>query len=226
MGRTSNANQRLMDAALSLIWEQSYGAITIDDICRQADVKKGSFYYFFESKADLAIAALDSYWKTQKLLWDSQFASTTAPLQRIRDHCDAVYRQQVEAKRRTGHVPGCPFCTLGSEICKQSEMLRAKICEILENKLSYWKSAISEAKRDGTIIKGSISEKARCACACFDGLLAQARLHNDAQMLASLADMVCGQILSTASYSSSQGKTHKKGTDETVSNDEFDSTLY
>ena len=33
MGRTSDANERLMDAALDLIWEESYGAVTIDDIC-------------------------------------------------------------------------------------------------------------------------------------------------------------------------------------------------
>ena len=56
MGRTSDANERLMDAALDLIWEESYGAVTIDDICKRADVKKGSFYYFFDSKAALATA--------------------------------------------------------------------------------------------------------------------------------------------------------------------------
>ena len=43
MGRTSDANERLMSAALDLIWEESYGAVTIDDICKRADVKKGSF---------------------------------------------------------------------------------------------------------------------------------------------------------------------------------------
>ena len=57
MGRTSDAKDRLMTAALDLIWSESYGAVTIDDICQRAEVKKGSFYYFFESKSDLAVAA-------------------------------------------------------------------------------------------------------------------------------------------------------------------------
>ena len=39
MGRTSDANIRLMDAALDLIWGESYGAVTIDDICNKAVVK-------------------------------------------------------------------------------------------------------------------------------------------------------------------------------------------
>ena len=43
MGRTSDADQRLKQAALDLMWEESYGAVTIDDICQRADVKKGSF---------------------------------------------------------------------------------------------------------------------------------------------------------------------------------------
>ena len=58
MGRTSDANERLMDAALDLIWEESYGAVTIDDICTRAGVKKGSCYYFCRSKSELAFAAL------------------------------------------------------------------------------------------------------------------------------------------------------------------------
>jgi len=50
MGRVSDAKQRLMDAVLDLIWSGSYGSTTIDDICEKAGVKKGSFYYFFDSK--------------------------------------------------------------------------------------------------------------------------------------------------------------------------------
>jgi TetR/AcrR family transcriptional repressor of nem operon len=62
MGRVSDAKERLMSAAMDLVWEESYGAVTVDDICQRADVKKGSFYYFFQSKADLAGAALEKMW--------------------------------------------------------------------------------------------------------------------------------------------------------------------
>ncbi|MDF9831836.1 TetR/AcrR family transcriptional repressor of nem operon [Ereboglobus sp. PH5-5] len=231
MGRTSNADQRLMDAALSLIWERSYGAITVDDICRKAEVKKGSFYYFFDSKADLAVAALDRYWREQKPLWDSQFSPTIEPMQRIRAHCDAVYRQQVAIKERTGRVLGCPFCTLGSEICKQDEAIRAKICEILSNKTKYWESAINDAQKEGLAAPGNSAEKARCAMAYFEGLLAQARLHNNAETLASLGDRVCEHML--ASRDSSPGKpsspsapTSVETTAPPVESEEFDPTKY
>ncbi|MEJ0000093.1 MAG: TetR/AcrR family transcriptional regulator [Verrucomicrobiota bacterium] len=50
MGRKSDSRQRLMDAAHGLIWSYSSGAVTIEAICDRARVKKGSFYYFFDSK--------------------------------------------------------------------------------------------------------------------------------------------------------------------------------
>ena len=57
MGRVSDARGKLMEAVTELIWTGSYGRTTIDQICDRAGVKKGSFYYFFESKACLAEAS-------------------------------------------------------------------------------------------------------------------------------------------------------------------------
>jgi TetR/AcrR family transcriptional repressor of nem operon len=87
MGRTSNADQRLMEAALSLLWGESYGAVTVDDICRRADVRKGSFYHFFESKSDLAVKALSRMWTDYRPLLDEMFAPEISPIERIRNYC-------------------------------------------------------------------------------------------------------------------------------------------
>ena len=57
MGRVSDAKDRLMKAVGELLWTGSFGSTTIDQICEKAGVKKGSFYYFFDSKAELALEA-------------------------------------------------------------------------------------------------------------------------------------------------------------------------
>jgi AcrR family transcriptional regulator len=54
-----DAKQRLLDTAIDLIWEQSYGAVSVDVICERAGTKKGSFYHFFPSKSDLTVAAIE-----------------------------------------------------------------------------------------------------------------------------------------------------------------------
>src|SRR6266571_943512 len=76
--------ERLMEAVRELIWSGSYGSTTIDDICEKAGVKKGSFYYFFDSKADLAVAAIDEEWERKRGELDSLFSPTIPPLERLR----------------------------------------------------------------------------------------------------------------------------------------------
>src|SRR5438874_2361757 len=121
MGRVSDARERLMKAVRELIWTGSYGSTTIDQICDKAGVKKGSFYYFFESKADLAVAAIDAEFEKHRTELDSIFSPTVAPLERIRNYCDFGYRMQSEMQKECGSVLGCPLFTLGSEVSTQEQ---------------------------------------------------------------------------------------------------------
>src|SRR5215475_8106804 len=108
MGRVSDAKQRLMDAVGELVWTGSYGSTTIDQICEKAGVKKGSFYYFFDSKADVAAEAMEASWQDRKVELDSIFSATVSPLDRLRKYCEFCYRVQGELKAKYGYVLGCP----------------------------------------------------------------------------------------------------------------------
>jgi len=183
MGRASDAKERLMDAVLELIWTGSYGSTTIDQICDKAGVKKGSFYYFFDSKADLAVNALDVEFQTKRGEMDSIFSPTVPPLERIRNFCDCGYRTQSELKRECGRVLGCPLFTLGAEVSTEEEKLRAKIYEILEQYGRYFESAIRDAHAAGLIDAPDAPLKARMIRAYCEGLLTQARIQNDVELL-------------------------------------------
>src|SRR5882757_7070919 len=135
MARTSTAKDRLMDAAMEMIWENSYGATSVDAICERADVRKGSFYYFFKSKSELAAEALDADWKKHLGKLDSIFSSTVPPLERLKHYFDFTYERLAELKEKCGSVLGCPLFSLGSEVCTQDTILRDKIQEILDRKL-------------------------------------------------------------------------------------------
>src|SRR3954463_7366138 len=119
MGRVSTARERLMDAIGQLIWVGSYGSTTIDDICVKAGVKKGSFYYFFESKADLAIAAIDAEWQVRRGEVDAIFSPVVPPLERFRKLSEYMYRSQAEVYKRFKCVLGCPLFALGAEVSTQ-----------------------------------------------------------------------------------------------------------
>ena len=123
MGRTSDAKVRLMQVVIELIWTGSYGSITIDDICGKAGVKRGSFYYFFDSKADLALTALDDEWERRRPELDAIFSPTVPPLERLKRYCEYGYKIQAEWKAKCGHVLGCVLFALGSEVSTQEAEL-------------------------------------------------------------------------------------------------------
>jgi len=189
MGRASDAKERLMKAVRELIWTGSYGSTTIDQICDRAGVKKGSFYYFFDSKCDLAVAALDEDFQKRRVELDAIFSPTVPPLDRIRNYCEFGYRLQEELKKQTGAVLGCPLCTLGAEISTQDEKLRLKIQEILQYKSKYIETAIRDADAAGLIKAPDATVKTRMVRAYIEGLLTQARIQND---LAPLRDGIRG----------------------------------
>jgi TetR/AcrR family transcriptional repressor of nem operon len=183
MGRVSDAKQRLMDAVLELIWEGSYGSTTIDQICERAGVKKGSFYYFFDSKSRLAVAALDQEWETMRPKLDSVFSSALPPIERLRKLFKFMYEEQAELKAKCGHVLGCPLCTLGSEVSTQEEELRNKVQELLGYWPKYLETAIRDADAEGSIRAPDPAKTAQMVFVYFEGLLAQARIQNDLEVL-------------------------------------------
>jgi TetR/AcrR family transcriptional repressor of nem operon len=75
---------KLLDAALHVIRGKGYAATTVEDICNEAGVTKGSFFHHFKSKDELAVAAA-SYWGT---MTGSFFAA--APYQKLKDPLDRL----------------------------------------------------------------------------------------------------------------------------------------
>jgi TetR/AcrR family transcriptional repressor of nem operon len=183
MGRVSDAKVRLMDAVLELLWTGSYGTTTIDQICEKAEVKKGSFYYFFESKAELAAEALDASWQSKQAELDRIFSPVVPPLERLRKYCDFSYKYQVEIKQKYGRTLGCPQFCLGAEVCTQEDRLQKKIQGILDYKRRYIESAIRDAHAAGLVDAPDPAAKARMILAYYEGVLTQARIQNDVEML-------------------------------------------
>ncbi len=185
MGRVSDAKERLMESVLELIWTGSYGNTTIDQICEKAGVKKGSFYYFFDSKGDLAATAIDSDWPRHRAELDAIFSATVPPLERLRKYCEFSYNFQAELRQKYGCVLGCPVFSLGAEIGTQDDQVRLqeKITSILEYKRKYFETAIRDAHAAGLVHAPDAASKSRLLFAYYQGLVTQARIVDNLEIL-------------------------------------------
>src|ERR1700757_4432300 len=123
MPRVSDMKERLMEAAMDLMWLNGYSAASVDAICEQAGAKKGSFYYFFKSKSELAAAALEADWSKKRAEMDSIFSPTVPPLERLNRYFDFVYENVAMVRERCGGaILGCPYVSVGSEVSTHDEL--------------------------------------------------------------------------------------------------------
>ena len=185
MGRPSpDTKQILIDTALALIWMSSYGSVSVDDICKAAGVKKGSFYHFFPSKVDLAIAAMDEALRGAQATYDEVFSVSRAPVERFERYAELVYDMQVEVAAKYGRVCGCPCTSLGSEMGGLEEGIRAKFDDITRRKERYFENALRDMVADGLLPEDTdVKARAQEIYAYVVGQLMVARIQNDLKPL-------------------------------------------
>jgi TetR/AcrR family transcriptional repressor of nem operon len=186
MKPTCATKQRLLETVIDLIWEHNYGSVSVDDICRRAKILKGSFYHFFPSKADLAVAALEERWnKIVRPRLEAIFVPGVPPLDRLAAYCDYIYENQRRQKERVGRACGCPFATIGSEQCTEEEKIRLKSQETAERYVAFIRQALQDAARDGLLdgAPAEIDARARELYSFVLGMLLQTRIEDDIEIV-------------------------------------------
>ncbi|MFC8529474.1 TetR/AcrR family transcriptional regulator [Nocardia sp. NPDC057227] len=184
MGRTSDARQRLLDAAGDLLHRRGYAAIGVAEICARADVRKGSFYHFFASKEALSVAAVDAYWEGQRPAWLAARDRAGDPKSRL----DSLIGAQLEAQRAyreaTGNLGGCMLANLGIELTDREPLVRERVREIFGEQTAITADIVAELDAEDPIAT------ARAVLAQLEGALLFAKLHNDPSLLEHVAEQV------------------------------------
>lgn len=184
---SNDSRQRIIEAARELIYASSYADVGVASICEKAGVKKGSFYHFFSSKSDLTMEVLDSFASDfSQEIFDKAFTENPDPSAQIDRLVKLVYEFQRQTQQNTGHVLGCPFGNLATELSTTDEQIRNKLEHIfvrLQNrlveqlKLTVSDTAFSNIDTDAT---------AEAMLAYFEGVLLMAKTRNDANVILQL----------------------------------------
>ncbi|MDX2456382.1 MAG: TetR/AcrR family transcriptional regulator [Gammaproteobacteria bacterium] len=187
MESTIDTRQRIISAAQELIYTRSYNEVGVQAICDRADVKKGSFYHFFPSKRDLALAVLD---QSQAVMYETiinkAFVDDIPPLARIERFFTTVYDFHARVKQDTGYVFGCPFGNLGCEMSTRDEDIRCKVDDILRASEKPFEKALAEAVTKGDLPAIDTAATARAIFAYVEGIMVYAKIRNDPELIRKL----------------------------------------
>jgi TetR/AcrR family transcriptional repressor of nem operon len=195
MGRTSDARERLIDSARELIHDQGYEAIGVGEICRNAGVNKGSFYYFFKSKQLLGLAAIDEHWARTRGNWISILQGPGGPLRRIERLFQGLYRRHDEAKKSCGHAIGCLLGNMSLERSTHDPEIRRRLRAIFAEQELLLVPVFKEAAAAGQLADGLTPKKAASAVIAFmQGVVMQAKLHDDPRLIRSASKHVLRMV--------------------------------
>lgn len=177
--KDENPRDRLLAAAKDLFCTRGYHAVGTQELCERAGVLKGTFYHFFPSKLDLALAALDRFADEAR---DEFAAAATAkgpPAKRLLRVFDLDREMVAKQKRQTGRVLGCFFGNFALELAACEPLASERIAAVAE----LWAEAISPAIRDlivgKEIPKQPVADAARQVIACLQGAVLMAKVTND-----------------------------------------------
>ncbi len=174
----SETQVRLVSSAMGLMLRQGYSATGIDSICAEAGVSKGAFYHSFRSKEELAIAALESYYRGGLEVLQSIDVRDAAPADRL-----PLFVERLAERAEVLWENGCLIGGLAAEMALANDELQRQVAQQFDGLAAIVAQlaqpyAAALAAEDGTAT--SVAED---LLAFIEGAVVFARAHRDSGRL-------------------------------------------
>jgi TetR/AcrR family transcriptional repressor of nem operon len=135
MKRTHNKDD-IVQVGLDLVLSRGFNATGVEAILKQANVPKGSFYNFFSSKEEFALAIIDKFVAGRiEVLFPIFSDESLPPLERVKKSFETI----IETFEGAECSKGCLLGNLGQEMSDQFENVRQR----LDKSLQEWTKAVS-----------------------------------------------------------------------------------
>ena len=169
--------EKLVETARKMMLASGYEATSVDEICREAGVSKGSFYHSFQSKEELGLAVLQNWFdRGSSNLQNGDYMSLSDPVERAfgyLDHCD----QNAE----TFWGEGCLLGNFSTELAQSHPRIRKRVAEIF-TKLTHAQAKLFEPalQASGGKSAPTANELSEHFLAALEGGIVLARAYGDA----------------------------------------------
>jgi TetR/AcrR family transcriptional repressor of nem operon len=183
-----DTKERLVASAAMLWHAKSYADVGVNEICAEAGVKKGSFYHFFPSKSDVALAVLDFRCEQAiASLFRPVLSSESSPLESLTRLIEIQYELQKQIQADTGAVLGCPIGNFSLELSTRDERVRQRCVELLEEWALQIEPLLEAAVQEGELPPIDVGRASMAVTAYIEGILLLAKTRNDAEVIQDLA---------------------------------------
>ncbi|MDD7795693.1 TetR/AcrR family transcriptional regulator [Clostridium sp. 'White wine YQ'] len=167
------SKNKLIECAAELFMKNGYNATGINDILALAELPKGSFYFHFSSKKNLAIEV--SYYFDRKI---NEWIIATSKGKKWDEFITELIQQMISGAEQNKHY-GCPFAVLGLEIA----FSEPDISEYYNKSIKKLISAFKDIFEFSGIESDASEEIAHKVFAIYEGYLVYYRISKDVDVL-------------------------------------------
>ncbi|MFW0884440.1 TetR/AcrR family transcriptional regulator [Candidatus Acidulodesulfobacterium sp. H_13] len=193
MANNDSIRNRIIKKSYLLILNKGYKGTTIDDILNEAGVSKGSFYYYFASKRDIAKAIIDEIIKEEFLTVWRNVHKGEDPVKNIIKKINMSYDKKGNHYSSTG----CPLGNLIVEFSSVDIEFSKKTDSILKMWSSYIRKALDKSLRLGILNANFNPEKvADFLVASMEGCILAAKSSHDKKKLRNCFDSMINYLKS------------------------------
>jgi TetR/AcrR family transcriptional repressor of nem operon len=174
-----NTRDRIVRSAARLFLSRSYTDVGVADLCAAADVRRGSFYHYFPSKADLAKAVVQFHaTEFDRRMAEASERRLPGAGARLHAAADAVFAVQSGFESKFGRIVGCPFGNLAAELSTTDDDVRAHVATVFGNWEAQLAAICHEVAAEGELRPGLEPEGvAHAVLAQMQGLILLAKAH-------------------------------------------------
>ena len=187
MGRTSDARTRLLQTAIALMHARGALAVSVQEICTHASIKKGSFYHFFPSKQALILAVIEAYGARVRTVWQEALSTNGSLDERLQRAFVRACEVCMPASARAEQWYGCPLGNLALELSSHDDVIRQKLQETFAGWVQVIECTLRQAVARGELPPLDTRATAQSLLAYFEGVMLLAKTHNDPAVATRLA---------------------------------------
>ncbi|BDB19119.1 TetR family transcriptional regulator [Pseudomonas sp. CYM-20-01] len=145
---TKSARQTILDTAQRIVGRKGFSAVGLNEILQAAEVPKGSFYHYFNSKDAFGVVLLDHYFdhyvQGMQQLFEQPGMSQHAKLMRY-------WHSWINNQTGCTDAGKCLAVKLGAEVSDLSEPMRLALQRGTARTIGLLAEALQQGVEDGSV---------------------------------------------------------------------------
>lgn len=191
----TDAKTALLRAGARIVHRKGFNDAGLQEILEEAQVPKGSFYFYFKSKEDFGLRLIDYFADFQLNRADEMSSTQEGPyLDRLRRYLD----WQGDYMEANGYQGGCPFGNLSQEMADRNDRFREKLQDVFSRLRNHIAQTLTAAQEAGEIDPAlDPRETADWILSAWQGVLMQMKVTKSGYSRRAFNHMVFDRLLAS-----------------------------